>query len=112
MSKLGKILPWGCCLLIAGCGQSTSVSPVIDPVAHAIKTPDSTYQVQLRYSETTSGGPCFNWHSFFSSTTYYYTNQLNLKSINGIQNATQITVITGVGEEFPVVNTNLQGTIS
>lgn len=112
MKKLSKIFLLPFCLLFAGCGPPASVRPVIDTVAQAKKMPDSTYQVQLHYSVTTSGGPCFNLHSFFSSTTSHYMDQLNVKSIEGVQDATHITAIFYVGEEFPEVRTNMQGTVS
>src|ERR1022692_658857 len=80
--------------LISGCG---SVSPKIDHLANAKKLADGTYRVDLRYTETISGGPCFN-SSFFKSTTYHDYDSLYLKSLEGTVSASQITVRVG-GEE-------------
>jgi hypothetical protein len=90
--KTLKMLPMlVCTALIAGCG---SVSPKIDHVAIAKRLADGTYQVDLRYTETSSGGPCFN-SSFFKSTTSHSHDSLYLKSLEGTMSADQITVRVG-----------------
>lgn len=44
--------------------------------------------------------------------TEYHTSQLYLKSLEGVQDASQITVITYAGEGLSGVNTNMHGTVS
>lgn len=83
-----------CAALISGCG---SVSPKIDHVASAKKLTDGTYRVDLRYTKTISGGPCFN-SSFFKSTTYHEYDSLYVKSLEGRVSADEITVKVG-GQE-------------
>lgn len=78
---------------MAGCG---SVRPKIDHVAIANRLPDGTYQVELRYTETISGGLCFNG-SFFKSTTYRYHDSIYLDSLDGAVSASQMTVRVGAG---------------
>jgi len=94
MNRLSTFLLLACAALIAGCG---SVSPKIDHVANTKKLADGTYEVQLRYTETISGGPCFN-SSFFKSTTYHYIDSLYLKSLEGVVSADQMVVKTGAQE--------------
>ncbi|HEY2329681.1 MAG TPA: hypothetical protein VGI63_07700 [Verrucomicrobiae bacterium] len=68
--------------------------PKIDHVASAKKLADGTYEIRLRYSETISGGPCFN-SSFFKSTTYHYADLIYLKSLEGYVSANQLAVKAG-----------------
>ena len=97
---------------MTGCGPPKSVAPVIDSVAHAQRLSDGTYQVELRYSVTSSGGPCFN-ANWFRSTTSYDTNWVYVKSLDGLQSASQIVVTSEAGKKrWPFATTNLQGTVS
>jgi hypothetical protein len=91
MKRINTFLLLVCAALISGCG---SVSPKIDHVASAKQLADGTYQIDLRYTKTISGGPCFN-SSFFKSTTYHYYDSLYVKSLEGTLRADQITVKTG-----------------
>lgn len=94
MKRLNTFLLLVCAVLISGCG---SVSPKIDHVASAKQFADGTYRIDLRYTKTISGGPCFN-SSFFKSTTYHYYDSLYVKSLKGKVSADQITVKAG-GQE-------------
>jgi hypothetical protein len=96
-----------------GCGQEpASVPPVIESVANAQKLADGTYEVQLRYSVTSSGGPCLN-KDLFKTWTSYSTNWLYVKSLEGVQSADQIVVTDKAGKrEWPYAITNMQGTVS
>jgi hypothetical protein len=88
------------------------VRPVIDPIAKTEKLPDGTYEVQLRYSVTSSGGPCLS-KDWFKTWTSYSTNWLYLKSLEGVQEADQMVVTIEAGKkEWPYAMTNLQGTVS
>jgi len=111
MSKLSTLFLIICSALIVGCG---SVRPVIDPVAKAQKLADGTYEVQLRYSVTSSGGPCLS-KDFFKSWTSHDTNWLYVKSLEGVLPADQIVlkggVIDNVGDfRYPIKG--LRGTVS
>ena len=100
------------CLLIAGCGEPSSVPPVIESVAPAQKLSDGTYEIQLRYSVTSSGGPCLS-KDFFKTWTSYSTNWLYVKSLDGVQSAEQIVVTLEQGKrEWPYAIKNMQGTVS
>ncbi len=100
------------CLFISGCGQPTSVPPVIEGVAPSQKLTDGTYEIQLRYSVTSSGGPCLS-KDFFKTWTSYSTNWLYVKSLDGVQGAEQIVVTIEQGKrEWPYAITNMQGTVS
>ncbi len=110
MSKLSTLILMFCSLLIAGCDKS--VPPVIEPVANAQKLTDGTYEVQLRYSVTSSGGPCLS-KDFFKTWTSYSTNWLYVKSLEGVQSADQLVVTIEAGKkEWPYTITNMQGTVS
>lgn len=110
MSKLSTFILMFCSLLIAGCDKS--VPPVIEPVANAQKLTDGTYEVQLRYSITSSGGPCLS-KDFFKTWTSYSTNWLYVKSLEGVQSADQLVVTIEAGKkEWPYAITNMQGTVS
>ena len=110
MSKLSILILTVGSLLFAGCDKS--VPPVIEPVANAQKLADGTYEVQLRYSVTSSGGPCLS-KDFFKTWTSYSTNWLYVKSLEGVQSADQIVVTIEAGKrEWPYAITNMQGTVS
>jgi hypothetical protein len=112
MSKLSTLVPLACCLFITGCGKPGSVPPVIDPDAYAKQLADGTYEVQLRHSVTSSGGPCLSKDSF-KTWTSYSTNWIYLKALGGKMTADQIVVTTDAGEkEWPYATTNMQGTVS
>ena len=98
---------------MVGCDQKPmSVPPVIESVAHAQKLADGIYEIQLRYSVTSSGGPCLNKDSL-KTWTNYSTNWIYAKSIEGVQSADQIVVTIEAGKkEWPYAKTNLQGTVS
>ena len=98
---------------IVGCGKEpASVPPVIEPVAYQRRLDDGMYEIQLRYSVTTSGGPCLN-KSFFSSTTSHATNWLYVKSIAGTVNADQIVVTIEAGKrDYPYAIKNMRGAVS
>ena len=86
--------------------------PVIESVANAQKLADGTYEVQLRYSVTSSGGPCLS-KDFFKTWTNYSTNWLYVKSLEGVQSADQIVATIEAGKrEWPYAITNMQGTVS
>jgi hypothetical protein len=91
MKRLNTFLLLVCAALISGC---RGVSPKIDPVASAKKLADGTYRVDLRYTKTISGGPCFN-SLFFKSTIYHEYDSLYLKSLEGRVSAGEITVKVG-----------------
>ena len=112
MSKLSTLFPLVCCLLSTGCGPPASVPPVIETIAHAQKLGDGTYEVQLRYGVTSSGGPCLNKDSF-KTWTSHSTNWIYLKALDGEITADQLVVTTDVGKrEWPYATTNMQGTVS
>jgi hypothetical protein len=113
MTRLSTFFLLAGSLALAGCGQEpASVPPVIESVAHAQKLADGTYEVQLRYSVTSSGGPCLS-KDMFKTWTSYSTNWLYVKSLDGVQSADQIVVTTDAGKkEWPYAKTNLQGTVS
>jgi hypothetical protein len=108
MNKLSTLILVVCSLLIAGCDKS--VPPVIEHVANAKKLADGSYEVQLRYSVTTSGGPCLS-SSSFRSTTGYATNWLYLKSIEQTASADQVIVTTDEGARDLAIK-DMRGTIS
>ena len=108
MTRLSILFPLACCLLIAGCDQS--VPPVIDHVAYAKKLADGSYEVQLRYSVTTSGGPCLST-SFFRSTTHYAANWLYLKTIEQRVSADQV-IVTDVEDDRNLAIKDMRGAIS
>ena len=113
MKRLSILLPLACCLLVVGCDQKpASVPPVIESVANAQKLADGAYEVQLRYSVTSSGGPCLS-KDFFKTWTSYSTNWLYVRSLEGVQSADQIVVTIEAGKrEWPYAITNMQGTVS
>ena len=114
MKKLSTLLPLAC-LLIVGCGQEpASVPPVIEHVADAHKLADGSYEIHLRYSITTSGGPCLS-SSWFRRRTYHETNWLYVKSLEGVQSADQIILKSGVKDDvgdFTYAIKDLRGTVS
>lgn len=105
--KGGALFALACVLLLAGCG---SVPPVINHEAQARKLPDGSYEVLLSYSVTTSGGPCFNFHSFFTTTTSYSTNWLYLARTNGDVDASNVLVTTEEGAKDLAIQ-GMKGTI-
>jgi hypothetical protein len=107
--KTSKILPiLAYAVLVTGCG---SVRPKIDHVATAKRLQDGTYQIDLRYTETISGGPCFN-SSFFKSTTSHSHDSLYLNSLDGAVSASEMTVRVG-GEGIGSWNIdNLRGVVA
>jgi hypothetical protein len=112
MSKLSTLVPLAGCLFITGCGKPASVPPVIEPNAYAKQLADGTYEVQLRHSVTSSGGPCLG-KDFFKTWTSYSTNWIYLKALEGKMTADQIVVTTDAGKkEWPYATTNMQGTVS
>ena len=112
MIKWSTLFALVSCLFIAGCGQLTSVPPVIESVAPVQKLTDGTYEIQLRYSVTSSGGPCLS-KDFFKTWTSYSTNWLYVKSLDGVQSAEQVVVTIEQGKrEWPYAITNMQGTVS
>jgi hypothetical protein len=112
MSKLTTYFLLACCLLIAGCGQPTSVLPVIEHVAYAQALTNGTYEIQLRYSITSSGGPCLS-KDWFKTWTSYSTNWVYVKALDGALTADQIVVTSDAGKmEWPYAITNMQGTVS
>jgi hypothetical protein len=111
MNRLTTFFAFTCCLLIAGCGQETaSVPPVIDHVAYARALTNGTYEIQLRYSITSSGGPCLSKDSF-KTWTSYSTNWIYLDSIERTVNADQVIVTTDEGARELAIK-DLKGTIS
>jgi hypothetical protein len=97
---------------ICGCGGSHSVPPVIDSTAHAQRSGDGTYEVQLRYSITSSGGPCLS-KDWSKTWTSYTTNWLYVKELVGTITADRLTVTTDAGKrDWPYAMTNLHGTVS
>ncbi len=113
MHRLNLLLCLSCLVLLVGCGnEPSSVPPVIESVAHAQKLADGTYEVQLRYSITSSGGPCFS-KDWFKKWTNYSTNWVYLKALDEAVTADQIVVTTDAGKrEWPYAMTNMQGTVS
>ena len=110
MNKSSTLVLIVCGLLIVGCDKS--VPPVIEHVANAKKLADGTYEIQLRYSVTSSGGPCLSKDSF-KTWTSYSTNWIYLKTLDGAMTADQIVVTTDAGKrEWPYATTNMQGTVS
>lgn len=98
--------------LICGCGAPHSVPPVIDSTALAQRTSDVMYEVQLRYSITSSGGPCLNKDSF-KTWTSHTTNWLYVKELTGTITADRLTVTSDAGKrDWPYAMTNLHGTVS
>ena len=97
---------------ICGCGGSHSVPPVIDSTAHAQRTSDGTYEVQLRCSITSSGGPCLN-KDWFKTWTSYTTNWLYVKELVGTVAADRVLVTTDADKrDWPYAMTNLHGAVS
>ena len=85
---------------------------MIDTTAHVQKLRDGTYEVQLRYSVSSSGGPCLN-KDWFKTWTSHSTNWIYLKALDGEIPAGQIVVTTDAGKrEWPYATTNMQGTVS
>jgi len=112
MSKLRTLFLLACCLVITGCGQPASVPPVIERDAYAKKLADGAYEVQLRYSVTSSGGPCLS-KDMLTTWTSYSTNWIYLKTLDGTMTADQIVVTIDAGKkEWPYATTNMQGTVS
>ena len=95
-----------------GCGASRSVPPVIDSTAYAQRSSDGTYEVQLRYSITSSGGPCLS-KDWFKTWTSHTTNWLYVKEPVGTIAADRLTVTIDAGKkDWPYAMTNLHGTVS
>ena len=113
MSSLRALATVAGCLLIGGCGgERGSVRPVIEPTAHAQALTNNTYQVQLRYSITTSGGPCMN-KDWFRTSTSYDTNWLYVKAIDGVLTADQLILTSEAGKmEWPYAITNIRGRVA
>ena len=113
MSRFSTFVPLAGSLALVGCGQGpASVPPVIQTVAHVQKLHDGTYEVQLRYSVTSSGGPCLS-KDWFKSWTNYSTNWIYLKTLDGTPTADQIVVTIEAGKkESPYAIKNLQGSVS
>lgn len=109
------LLPLACSIAIAGCDQEpASVPPTIEHVAYANTLTNGTYEVQLRYSITSSGGPCFN-KDFFKTWTSHETNWVFLNALVGSMAADQIIVRAGVKDkvgDFTYPIKGLRGTIS
>jgi len=96
MNKLSTSLSLGACLLLVGCdGEPSSVPPSIQTVACARLLTNGMYEIQLRYSVTSSGGPCLN-KDFFKTWTSHETNWVFVRSLEGSQTADQIVVRDGV----------------
>ena len=109
-SRFSAVFLMAAWLALAGC--SKSVPPVIEPDAHTQKLSDGTYEVQLRYSVKSSGGPCLN-KDWFKTVTNYSTNWLYLKTLDGVMTAEQIVVTIEAGQRvWPYAHTNMQGTVS
>jgi hypothetical protein len=88
------------------------VAPVIDSTAYAQRSSNGTYEIQLQYSITSSGGPCFNKDSF-KTWTSHTTNWFYVKELVGIVTADRLTVTTDAGKrDWPYAMTNLHGTVS
>ena len=113
VSSLPTIVTVAGCLLIAGCGgEPASVRPVVERVAHAQALTNDTYQVQLRYSVTTSGGPCLN-KDWFRTSTSYDTNWLYVKAIDGVWTADQLILTSDPDKmEWPYAITNIRGRVA
>ena len=114
MSRLTTFVPVACWLLVAGCGQEpASARRAVERVAHAQALADGTYEVQLRYSITSSGGPCLSKDSF-KRWTNYTTNWLYLKALEGALSADQVVVTSEAGKRVSPghATTNMRGTVS
>ena len=98
---------------VAGCGgDPASVRPAIQSVAYAEKLADGTYEVQLGYSTTTSGGPCLS-KDWFKVRTVFSTNWIYLKRLDGVMTADKMVVTDEAGKrEWPYAHTNMQGIVS
>jgi hypothetical protein len=113
MKTLNILFLLACVSLIVGCdGEPWTVRPKIEPIAYAQKLPDGTYEIDLRSSVTSSGGPC---GLSFKSWTSHDTNWLYVKSIEGVLPADQIVLKGGVKENdgdytYPIGG--LKGTVS
>lgn len=95
-----------------GCGGSRSVAPVIDSTAYAQRSSDGNYEIQLRYSITSSGGPCFS-KDWFKTWTSHTTNWLYVKQPVGTVTADRLTVTRDPGKrDWPYAMTNLHGAVS
>jgi hypothetical protein len=95
-----------------GCGGPRSVPPVIDSTAYAQRSSDGTYEIQLRYSITSSGGPCFS-KDWFKTWTSHTTNWLYVKEPVGTVTADRLILTTDAGKrDWPYAMTNLHGTVS
>ncbi len=113
MNKSNALFLLACVTLVFGCsGKPWSVRPVIEPVAYTQKLADGTHEVQLRYSVTSSGGPCPS-KDWFKTRTSYSTNWIYVKSFEGVQSAGKLVVTIEAGKrEQPYATTNMQGTVS
>src|SRR5947209_18986962 len=80
MNRSSTLLAFACSIVIVGCGGS--VPPAIEHVAYAQLVTNGTYDGHLRYSITSSGGPCLS-KAWFSSCTSYSTNWLYLNALDG-----------------------------
>jgi len=98
--------------IVSSCGgERRSVPAVIETVAYLQKLADGSYEAELRYSVTTSGGPCLS-KDWFKTSTSYSTNWLYLKTLNGAMTADQIVVTTEAGKKvWPYARTNMQGAV-
>jgi len=109
MNGLRASLILACVAAIVGC---EGVSPKPYRVAITKRLGDGTYEIQLRYSETSSGGPCLS-EDWFKRQTSYSTNWLYLKTVDGVMTADRLVVTIESGQkEWPYAYTNMQGTIS
>src|SRR6266851_4056844 len=96
MNRLTTLIPFVCAIVIVGCGKEPmSVPPVIERVAYAQPLTNGTYEIQLRYSITTSGGPCLS-KDWFKKCTHYSTNWVYLKALVGAATADQVIIRAGV----------------
>ncbi len=112
MNRSSTLLAFACSIVIVGCGGI--VPPAIEHVAYAQLVTNGTYEVQLRYSITSSGGPCLS-KDWFSSWTSYSTNWLYLKALDGAVTADQIVLRAGVKDDvgdFSYAIEGLRGTVS
>jgi len=109
MKRLSTHLSLACIVAIIGCGKEPwTVPPVIQRVAYAQVSTNDTWQVQLRYSITSSGGPCLS-EDWFKKWTSYSTNWAYLKALDGAMTAEQIIVRAGVKDEFGDFTYAIQG---
>ncbi len=108
MNRLYALILTVSAAVIVGCG---GVSPRPDHVAITKLLGDGTYEVQLRYSETYSGGPCLS-KDWFKTRTSYTTNWVFVNQLVGDITADRLTVtIDASRKDWPYAMTNLHGTV-